>query len=170
MSIFDPLFNTGSGSCMSSTKLCVPGGTCDHFSSGETAAPPSAACVYLLGITPPSSHADDVISSGGVAGPRPPAPPCGACAMRVVPLDKTAAASTHAIERFSSRRIETPPETMATVRILPTIVQTFSMHAGGRRNAERQDRNLDRGHRMAVERELKAIDTLLFDRYVTERH
>src|SRR5262245_15817212 len=68
MSIFDPLFNTGSGSCMRSTKLCVPGGTCDHFSSGETAAPPSAACVYLLGITPPSSHADDVISSGGVRG------------------------------------------------------------------------------------------------------
>ena len=25
----------GSGSCMSSTKLCVPGGTCDHFSSGD---------------------------------------------------------------------------------------------------------------------------------------
>ena len=37
MSIFEPLLSTGSGSCMSNTKLCVPGGTCDHFSSGETA-------------------------------------------------------------------------------------------------------------------------------------
>src|SRR5262249_48991502 len=72
MSIFEPLFSTGSGSWRSNTKLCVPGGTCDHCSAGETALGP-AACVYLSGMTPPSCHADDVIKSGGVAGPRPPA-------------------------------------------------------------------------------------------------
>src|SRR5262252_7597128 len=92
MSIFDPLLSTGSGSCISSTKLCVPGGTCDHDSAGDTADGP-AACVYLSGITPPSSQAVVVISSGGVAGPRPPpagCPPgggvCGACANAVVRL------------------------------------------------------------------------------------
>ena len=37
MSIFDPLLSTGSGSCISSTKLCVPDGTCDHSSFGDTA-------------------------------------------------------------------------------------------------------------------------------------
>src|SRR5215470_18346544 len=67
MSIFDPLLSTGSGSCMSSTKVCVPGGTCDHLSSGDGAIGP-AACVYLSGITPPSSKADVVISSGGGRG------------------------------------------------------------------------------------------------------
>src|SRR5258707_9856821 len=89
MSIFDPLFRTGSGSCISSTNVCVPAGACDHFNSGDTADGP-AACVYLSGITPPSSHAAVVMRSGGVAGPRPPpaarpcVPPaggvCGGCA------------------------------------------------------------------------------------------
>src|SRR5471030_2531359 len=83
MSIFDPLFSTGSGSCMSSTKLCVPEGTCDHLSSGDGDVGP-AACVYLSGMTPPSSHAVDVMMRGGVAGPRPPPlacpPPAGGCA------------------------------------------------------------------------------------------
>ena len=65
MSIFEPRFSTGSGSCMMSTKLCVPIGTCDHESAGETAIAP-AACVYLSGMTPPSSNAVVVISSGGV--------------------------------------------------------------------------------------------------------
>src|SRR5712691_3338756 len=84
MSIFEPLASTGSGSCMSSTKLCVPIGTCDHLSSGDGAVAP-AACVYLSGMTPPSSHAVDVMIRGGVAGPRPPPlacpPPPGACAI-----------------------------------------------------------------------------------------
>src|SRR5262245_52523066 len=80
MSIFEPLLSTGSGSCISSTKLWVPGGACDHDSAGETAEGP-ATCVYLSGITPPSSHAVVVISSGGVAGPRPPPARCppGGC-------------------------------------------------------------------------------------------
>src|SRR6266550_973265 len=78
MSIFEPLLSTGSGSCSSNTKLCVPGGTCDHCSAGDTAAGP-AACVYLSGITPPSCQAVDVIKSGGTAGPRPPAGAC--CAL-----------------------------------------------------------------------------------------
>src|SRR5262245_40708592 len=69
MPIFEPLASTGSGSCSSRTKLCVPGGTCDHCSAGETAAGP-AACVYLSGMTPPSCQAFDVINSGGAAGPR----------------------------------------------------------------------------------------------------
>jgi len=57
-------------------KLCVPGGTCVQLNAGFGAVAP-AACVYLSGITPPSSHAVDVMISGGVAGPRPPAPrPC----------------------------------------------------------------------------------------------
>ena len=78
MSIFDPFASTGSGSCMSSTKLCVPGGTCDQSSLGDTAFAP-AAIVYLSGMTPPSSHAAVVMISGGVAGPRPPprCPPAG---------------------------------------------------------------------------------------------
>src|SRR5882672_6695468 len=84
MSIFEPLLSTGSGSCMSRTKVCVPGGTCDHLSSGDGDVGP-AACVYLSGITPPSSHAVDVMIRGGVAGPRPPPlacpPPPGACAI-----------------------------------------------------------------------------------------
>src|SRR5262245_51636113 len=50
MSIFEPFARTGSGSCISSTKLCVPGGTCDHFNSGDTALGP-AAIVYLSGMT-----------------------------------------------------------------------------------------------------------------------
>src|ERR1051325_3984907 len=65
MSIFEPLFSTGSGSCMMITKLCVPIGTCDHESAGDGAVGP-AACVYLSGMTPPSSNAVVVISSGGV--------------------------------------------------------------------------------------------------------
>src|SRR3954465_2583111 len=63
----------GSGSFMMIAKLCVPGGTCDQDSAGEGAVGP-AACVYLSGITPPSSHADEVMSRGGVCGPRPPPP------------------------------------------------------------------------------------------------
>src|ERR1043165_6646047 len=67
MSIFEPLLSTGSGSCISSTKLCVPIGTCDHLSSGDGDIGPPA-CVYLSGITPPSSKAVVVISSGGGRG------------------------------------------------------------------------------------------------------
>src|SRR5262249_39068495 len=101
MSIFEPRCRTGSGSCISSTKLWVPGGTCDHSSFGDTAAVP-AACVYLSGITPPSSHAVVVMTSGGVAGPRPPParpcppPPAGGCwanpviAPAVTPIRTTA--------------------------------------------------------------------------------
>ena len=48
----------------------MPGGTCDHFNSGDGACAP-AAWVYLSGITAPSSQALDVMISGGVAGPRP---------------------------------------------------------------------------------------------------
>src|SRR5437868_15457988 len=69
MSIFEPLLSTGSGSCISRTKLCVPAGTWDHFNSGDTAA--AAAIVYLSGMTPPSCHAVVVMISGGAAGPRP---------------------------------------------------------------------------------------------------
>src|SRR5688572_20179212 len=65
MSIFDPRFSTGSGSCMMSTKLWVPIGTWDHESAGD-GAPGPAACVYLSGMTPPSSNAVVVIRSGGV--------------------------------------------------------------------------------------------------------
>ena len=63
-SIFELLLRTGSGSWNSRTKLCVPIGTCDHFSSGETAIGP-AFCVYLSGMTPPSSNAVVVINNGG---------------------------------------------------------------------------------------------------------
>src|SRR5262249_21368904 len=73
ISIFEPRLSTGSGSCISSTKLCVPAGTCDHFCGGEGAVGP-AACVYLPGITPPSPQAEGVMRGGGVAGPRPPPP------------------------------------------------------------------------------------------------
>src|SRR5262245_39309493 len=93
MSIFEPLANTGSGSCISSTKLCVPGGTCDHWSAGETALGP-AACVYLSGMTPPSCQADVVSKSGGVAGPRPPA---GACCAAIEPVNT---ATSETIIRF----------------------------------------------------------------------
>src|SRR5438045_7630704 len=75
MSIFEPFCSTGSGSCNRSTKVCVPIGTCDHLSSGDGEVAP-AACVYLSGITPPSSHADEVMISGGACGPRPAPRPC----------------------------------------------------------------------------------------------
>src|SRR5215475_5783896 len=81
-SIFELLLSAGSGSCISRTKLCVPGGTCDHLSSGDGASGP-AACVYLSGMTPPSSQAVVVMRSGGVCGPRPrpcPPPAGGPCA------------------------------------------------------------------------------------------
>src|SRR5262249_10910394 len=93
MSIFEPLFSTGSGSCNSSTKLCVPGGTCDHWSAGETALGP-AACVGLFGTTLPSCQAELVIKSGGVAGPRPPA---GACCAAIEPPNT---ATSETIVRF----------------------------------------------------------------------
>src|SRR5207237_5618405 len=88
MSIFEPFCSTGSGSCNSSTKLCVPIGTCDQLSAGLGAVAPPA-CVYLSGLTPPSSHADEVMSSGGVCGPRPAPRPCpppggGPCATSAV--------------------------------------------------------------------------------------
>src|SRR5215467_4673953 len=76
MSILEPLLSTGSGSCISSTKLCVPIGTCDHFSSGDGDIGPPA-CVYLSGITPPSSNAVVVISSGGGRGGGAPPPGAG---------------------------------------------------------------------------------------------
>src|SRR6478752_890333 len=78
MSILEPLLSTGSGSCISSTKLCVPIGTCDHLSSGDGDIGPPA-CVYLSGITPPSSKAVVVISSGGGRGGPPGAAPPGGC-------------------------------------------------------------------------------------------
>src|SRR3981081_3385565 len=87
MSILEPLLSTGSGSCRSSTKLCVPDGTCVHLSSGDTVFAP-AAIVNFSGVTPPSSHALVVMIRGGAAGPRPPplacpppAPPAGGCAI-----------------------------------------------------------------------------------------
>jgi hypothetical protein len=106
MSIFEPLLSTGSGSCISRTKLWVPGGTCDQLSAGETALAP-AAWVYLSGMTPPSSQAVVVINSGGTCGPRAPparacppagapaAAPCGACASTSA-LVQTAAATSSA--------------------------------------------------------------------------
>jgi len=48
MSIFEPLLSTGSGSCISRTKLCVPAGTCDHFSSGDGAVAPRTTGGALL--------------------------------------------------------------------------------------------------------------------------
>src|SRR5256885_4747490 len=109
MSIFDPLLSTGSGSCISSTKVCVPGGTCDHFSSGDGAVGPEA-CVYLSGITPPSCHADEVMISGGVAGPRPPPLACpppggaagGCCAVAVIIKARQITPATSAV---SDRRM-----------------------------------------------------------------
>src|SRR4029077_9709868 len=90
-----------SGSCISSAKLCVPAGTCDHFSFGDTAAAP-AAIVYLSGITPPSSHAVVVMISGGVAGPRPPrpcaAPPAGGCWAETAAI--AVPASTNSVTKF----------------------------------------------------------------------
>src|SRR5438067_1300417 len=97
MSIFEPFWSTGSGSCISNAKLCVPGGTCDHSSFGDTAFAP-AAMVYLSGITPPSSHAVVVMINGGVAGPRPPrpcpAPPAGGCWADEVEIAATARTNT----------------------------------------------------------------------------
>src|SRR3954469_14965412 len=61
-----------SGSCISSTKLCVPIGTCVHLSSGETPICPT----NFAGMTPPSSNDVVVMTSGGAAGPRPPPRPC----------------------------------------------------------------------------------------------
>jgi hypothetical protein len=53
-------------SCISITKLCVPGGTCDQLRAGETAVAPPA---YLGGRIPPSSKAGEFISiCGGGAG------------------------------------------------------------------------------------------------------
>src|SRR5262249_40618954 len=74
MSVLELFCRTGSVSCMSRTKLCVPIGTCDHFNSGDTAIGP-AFCVYLSGITPPSSKDVVVMRSGGVCGPRAPPRP-----------------------------------------------------------------------------------------------
>ena len=56
---------------MSSTKLCVPVRHLRPARVPATARSAPAAWVYLSGITPPSSHAVDVIISGGVCGPRP---------------------------------------------------------------------------------------------------
>src|SRR5262249_56011453 len=113
MSFFDPLLSTGSGSCMSSTKLCVPGGPCDHFNSGDGAVGPPA-CVYLSGMTPPSSHAEDVMISGGVAGPRPPPRACpppadGVCCV-CAPIDAIVVSEIHP-----------PIVILSTPRILPRI-------------------------------------------------
>src|SRR5579871_4873566 len=64
-----------SGSWNSSTKLCVPGGTFDHSSAGETASGP-ACCVYLSGITLPSGNDGLVSRIAGGGGPFLPPPGC----------------------------------------------------------------------------------------------
>src|SRR4051794_26925028 len=66
-----------SGSCMSSTKLCVLGGGFVQLSWGETC---SAAWVYFTGISSPSGQplVVNVIEGGAGAAPR--AGTCGACA------------------------------------------------------------------------------------------
>src|SRR5215471_17443057 len=115
MSIFEPRLSTGSGSCISRTKLCVPDGTCDHFNSGDGAVGPDA-CVYLSGMTPPSSHALELMISGGFAGPRPPpaALPCpaggvccvgGALALVTTAVTNTDAATTNVTDVLRRRRI-----------------------------------------------------------------
>src|SRR4029077_14575988 len=82
----------GSGSFMMIAKLCVPGGTCDQLRAGDGAVGP-AACVYLSGMTPPSSQAVDVMIIGGVCGPRPGprpwAPPAGGPCARSAALVAT---------------------------------------------------------------------------------
>src|ERR1700733_8782357 len=68
------LLSDVSGSCRINAKLTTPSGTLLHASLGETAAPFSAAWVYLLGITPPSSNAvvvsviPGLVIGGGAAG------------------------------------------------------------------------------------------------------
>src|SRR5215471_1123292 len=94
----------GSGSFMISTKLCVPGGTCDQLRAGFGEFWP-AAPVYLSGITPPSSQAVDVMINGGVCGPRPAPRPCpppgGACATsaRLIEAVSVAVIRTFALMR-----------------------------------------------------------------------
>src|SRR5580704_3436797 len=61
------LFSAVSGSIRMIAKLTTPSGTLVHVSLGETAAPLSAAWVYLLGMTPPSSNAGVVSVSPGLA-------------------------------------------------------------------------------------------------------
>src|ERR1700749_1617099 len=61
------LFSDVSGSCRIIAKLTPPSGTLVQVSLGETAAPLSAAWVYLLGIMPPSSNAGVVSVSPGLA-------------------------------------------------------------------------------------------------------
>src|ERR1700751_3833499 len=61
------LFRDVSGSCRMSAKLTTPSGTLVHVNLGETAAPLSAAWVYLFGIIPPSSNAGVVSVSPGLA-------------------------------------------------------------------------------------------------------
>src|SRR5215831_3946805 len=102
-SIFELLLSAGSGSCIRRTRLCVPGGTCDHLSSGDGAFGP-AACVYLSGMTPPSSQAVLVMISGGVCGPRPrpwPPPAGGPCARsaRLIAAVSVAVIRTFALMR-----------------------------------------------------------------------
>src|SRR5215471_17778972 len=95
-SILELFISTGSGSCISSTKLCVPIGTCDHLSSGDGDIGP-AACVYLSGMTPPSSKAVVVISSGGGrGGPPGGAPPAGGWPCAKTCPDQTPRKSTAA--------------------------------------------------------------------------
>ena len=52
---------------MISAKLCVPAGTWVHLSSGD--GDRWVGAVYLSGITPPSSHAVDVIVRRGPVCP-----------------------------------------------------------------------------------------------------
>ncbi|HYU78613.1 MAG TPA: hypothetical protein VEK56_06490 [Vicinamibacterales bacterium] len=66
-------FSATSGSCMISANVAVFGGTLVHSSFGETGF--GSACVYLLGMTPPSSKAGVVSVRPGPAGPRPWAAP-----------------------------------------------------------------------------------------------
>src|SRR5262245_39229810 len=124
MSIFEPFARTGSGSCISSTKLCVPGGACDHFNSGDTALGP-AAIVYLSGMTPPSSHADVVMISGGTAGPRPPLAPrwpppaggvCGVWASADVTHAAVSAVTTRFLVMSASRNVRTVADATSIAR------------------------------------------------------
>src|ERR1700735_444481 len=75
-----------SGSCKSSTKLCVPAGGFVHDTGIDVmlANPPGPAQVYFSGIDPPSGYAGVESCSGGPGGgpaglppPGPPGPPPG---------------------------------------------------------------------------------------------
>lgn len=74
---------------MLTTNVTVPAGTLVHVSAGESCSP---ACVYLMGITPPSGHAEVAsvsgVGRGGAAG--------GVCACAVAAMVTHASNATRA--------------------------------------------------------------------------